>query len=196
MEIAFQRSEGATPIDLDEAQGLIPNLSTQVELNEFELLNIAEAVRWAAKNRQIRTELLAAETLRRLHREMFGKTWRWAGSYRLTQKTIGVEAYRISSEVKYLLDDVKYWIENSTYEPVEIAARFHHRLVLIHAFPNGNGRHARLATDLLCEQLGWPKSTWGASDLVEIGPARTRYLQALRVADTHDLAPLIAFLAR
>lgn len=125
---------------------------------------------------------------------MFGQTWKWAGSFRLTQKSIGVEAERISTELHNLLEDVKWWLDFASYEPREIAARFHHRLVSIHLFPNGNGRHARLATDLLCRREGWQMPSWGASDLVRPGDARSRYIAALKSADGHDIQPLIAFM--
>ncbi len=187
--------EGATPIDPEEAQDLIPSLSTQAELNEFELLNIMEAAAWAERSRKVRIDLLNPQTLRLLHKRMFGKTWRWAGIYRKTQKSIGVEAYRIAPELHGLTEDVKAWLQFESYAPAEIAARFHHRLVLIHAFQNGNGRHARMATDLLCVRQGWPASGWGSSDLVAQGTARAHYLDALRQADQHNLGPLIEFMA-
>lgn len=126
---------------------------------------------------------------------MFGATWKWAGTYRKTQKSIGVESFRISTEIRNLLEDVKCWLENQTYPPIEIAARFHHRLVQIHPFANGNGRHARLATDLLCQFHGWRVSPWGDGDLVQAGNLRQRYIEALRSADEYDYAPLIAFMS-
>lgn len=194
MGIEFEYPEGATPIDPEEADGLIPSLSTQRELNEFEALNITEAVHWADKSTKIKRNLLEADTLRLLHKNMFGMTWKWAGSYRSTQKNIGCEAWRISSEMKMLLDDVEFWLNNGTYQSDEIAARFHHRLVFIHAYANGNGRHARLATDLLCKQMGVPLPTWGSSDLVSAGSVRSAYLESLRAADRGDFEPLIQFL--
>jgi Fic-DOC domain mobile mystery protein B len=169
-------------------------LSNQTELNEFEALNIIEATEWAIKSRIVKNSLLTDKTLRIIHEKMFGKTWRWAGAYRTTQKNIGVEPYRISSEVKILLDDVVFWIDNQTYPPDEIAARFHHRLVSIHCYPNGNGRHARVATDLLCRSQDWSLPTWGSGDLVSANSVRQAYLEALRTADQHDYTPLVAFM--
>jgi len=173
---------------------LIPSLATQGELNTFEAIGIAEATLWAMGNKRFMRTLLTDEGLRNLHKRMFRSTWRWAGTYRRTQKSIGVEAFRISSEVRNLLADVEAWLQFDSYPPFEIAARFHHRLVEIHLFANGNGRHARLATDLLCQRQGWPISEWGASNLVAAGDARSRYIQALRHADGRDFAPLIAFM--
>ncbi|AIE85940.1 mobile mystery protein B [Fimbriimonas ginsengisoli] len=192
--MTFENPDGATPLDLDEAGALIPSLSTQAELNEFEFLNIAEAIDWAERSRKIKADLLRPDTLRLLHKRMFGRTWRWAGQYRTTQKSIGVEAFRISTELLNLTEDVKCWLEFGSYPRGEIAARFHHRLVVIHPFPNGNGRHARLATDLLCERERWPRSLWGAAEGVEPGEVRSRYLDSLRQADRHDLSALISFM--
>jgi Fic-DOC domain mobile mystery protein B len=92
-----------------------------------------------------------------------------------------------------LFGDVRYWIENKTYSPDEIAVRFHHRLVFIHPFPNGNGRHARLIADVFAMKLGRPAFTWGSAHLVEEGEARNRYLEAIRAADNGDIQPLLKF---
>lgn len=195
MGIEFEWPEGATPIDADEAVGLIPSLSTQAELNIFEAIDIGEAMNWAFGNKRFLRMLLTEEALRRLHRKMFERTWKWAGTYRRTEKNIGVEPYRIAVEVRNLLADVECWLQYGSYSAPEIAARFHHRLAEIHPFPNGNGRHARFATDLLCQRQGWPLSIWGASDLVQAGDVRAEYMRALRLADARDFEPLIAFMA-
>lgn len=189
----FDPVHGQTPLDPDEAEGLVPALSTQQELNQFEAQNILEALLWARSSRAIRKQLLSVDTLKQLHRRMFDQTWKWAGRFRLTQKSIGVEAYRISTELTNLVEDVKVWIEFATYSTEEIAVRFHHRLVQIHPFPNGNGRHARLATDLLCEQLSIPLFTWGSGDLIRDSDVRRSYIQALQSADAHDYSLLMAF---
>lgn len=196
MGIDFDYPEGATPLDPNESEGLVPLIATQSELNDFEALNILEGARWARRSRLIKNDLLAAATLRELHRRMFGKTWTWAGKYRTTQKSIGCEAYQIGSELKILAEDVVCWLEFNTYPPVELAARFHHRLVCIHPFPNGNGRFARLATDLLCENRGWPVPTWGSQDLVNLSDARKADIDALRAADRWDYSRLNEFLYR
>ena len=185
---------GATPIDPDEAEGLIPSISTRAELNTFEALNIVEALGWAHGRKRIHRELLSIETLRLLHKRMFNKTWRWAGSIRITEKSIGVAPHQILPSLRGLTDDAKYWLEFGTYEPPEIAARFHHRLVQIHPFPNGNGRHARFATDLLCEWQGWNLSEWGSTDLASETAIRKRYIEVLRQADSHDIEGLIEFM--
>lgn len=181
----------ATPLTPEELAGLIPSYITlRRELNAAEQRGILDAEHWAvARNR----EVLDAAFLRGLHRRMFDKVWRWAGAYRTTPRNIGVEAWRIAPELRQLLDDARYWIEHATYEPDELAIRFHHRLVWIHPFPNGNGRHARLAADLLVMQLGRIRFTWGSDSLVAASEVRRRYVEALRAADHHDPLPLLAF---
>lgn len=184
--------DAATPLTPEERDGLIPSYITlRRELNEAEQINIADADRWAFSRKR---NVLDEPSLRTLHKRMFGKVWRWAGQYRTTARNIGIDAYRIAGELAQTRSDVRYWIEQKTYEPDEIAARFHHRLVFIHPFPNGNGRHARLAADLLAIQMGAPRFTWGR--LNSVGrPAETRaaYVAALRAADGHDIAPLLTF---
>lgn len=115
------------------------------------------------------------------------------GAYRKSQKNIGVAYYRIPTELRTLLDDCRYWLEHDTYPPDEIAARFHHRLVSIHCYPNGNGRHARLATDLLLTSLERDRFSWGSANLIDAGATRATYVAALRAADNHDYGPLLAF---
>jgi len=182
---------GATPLDADERASLIPgHIATQGDLNEWEQLNILQGERRARSQRR---EILDEQFLRRLHREMFGETWRWAGRFRTSDKNIGVDWLRIGVEVKNLLDDVRYQLEHGGIPADEIAIRFHHRLVAIHPFPNGNGRHARLMADLLAERLGRPRFTWGSASLVDANDARQRYIAALRAADSRDIAPLLAF---
>lgn len=125
---------------------------------------------------------------------MYGRVWRWAGQYRRTGKNIGVDAYRIAMELRQFIEDCRFWIENEIYPSDEIAARFHHKLVWIHAYPNGNGRHARLATDLLLTALGRPRFTWGRVNLVDASETRRAYVAAFRAADKHDYGPLMEFL--
>lgn len=194
MGLRFDYPEGATPLDPDEAADLIPSLATQQELNDFERRNITRAISWAFSSRRVARQLLEVDSLRTLHKRMFDQTWKWAGKFRMTQKSIGVESWRIPTELQNLVEDTKIRIHASSYNPQEIAARFHHRLVSIHPFPNGNGRHARLATDLLCRAQDWPEPLWGRSGLISPEEARQNYLEALRAADSHNLAPLIAFM--
>lgn len=125
---------------------------------------------------------------------MFGNVWKWAGKYRRTGKNIGVDWIRIPVELRVLLDDVRFWIDNKTYPAEEIGCRFHHRLVYIHLFPNGNGRHARVMTDILLEKtFGLKPFTWGSNDLINENMTRKSYIKALKAADGNNYKPLIAF---
>lgn len=189
--VSLDYPPGATPLDADELASLIPShISTQGELNEWEQLNIAQGDHWARKQRK---DILTESFLRQLHRQMFGETWRWAGDFRKFDKNIGVDWLKIGVELKNLLDDVRYQVERGSFPADEIAVRFHHRLVAIHPFPNGNGRHARLAADLLVERLGRQRFSWGSHRLADANDTRRNYIAALQAADVRDMAPLLAF---
>lgn len=190
----FEYPVGSTPIDPSEAEGLIPRIHTQRELNQLEAMNIAKAASWLARNKRIRTDLLAIENLQLVHRKMFGDVWKWAGKFRSTQKNIGVESWRVTSELRNLKDDVAIWREYGTYPLLEIIARIHHRLVWIHPFANGNGRFGRIITDLCSEQFGLSRPTWGFQASRSTKELRADYLSALRQADGGDTAPLVNFL--
>lgn len=181
----------ATPLTPEEREGLIPTyIALRHELNEAEQIGIEEADRWASARRR---DVLDERFLRGLHHRMFGDVWRWAGEPRLTERNIGIDAYRIGPELRLLIEDARFWIDNGSYPPEEIAVRFHHRLVAIHPFPNGNGRLSRLAADLLAVQLGLDRFSWGSANLVEAKATRKAYVEALRAADGHDIGPLLAF---
>ena len=185
------KDDGGTDLTEEEREGLIPSYITlRSELNEAEQANILDAQEWAFARKR---DLLKEKFLNNLHKRMYGNVWRWAGQYRTTGKNIGIDAYRIPTELRQLLDDCRFWIENRTHKPDEIAARFHHRLVLIHCYPNGNGRHARLAADLLLKLMGQDRFSWGGKNLVDIGETRESYIAALQAADKHDIGPLLQF---
>lgn len=192
----FDYPEGATPLDPDEVEGLIPtHVVNRNQLNELEQQNIAEAELWqmTARFGKINTE----KNLKKLHIKMFGQAWSWAGKFRKTGKNIGVEAYQISVELKNLCDDLDTWIDFSAYSNDEIAVRFHHRLVYIHLFPNGNGHHARLATDiLLMKKLEQPRFTWGSDIIDDSGIVRSQYISVLREADRGYYTPLLDFVRK
>ena len=186
-------SDGNTALSHDEQADLIPSLATKEELNEFERENILAARDWVMKARTSARNIVSDEFVRRLHFKMFDQTWRWAGQYRKTNKNLGVNFHEIAEKLAVLWGDVRFWIDNATYPADELAVRFHHRLVAIHPFPNGNGRHARLIADALLVRLGRPVLTWGQNDLSRQCDARARYLQALQAADKHDYKLLLAF---
>ena len=180
-----------TPLEADEREGLIPSYITlRRELNEAEQANIAAAMKWLSSRKR---DVLDETFLRTLHKRMFGQVWRWAGDYRRSARNIGVDAYRIPMDVAQAIDDARYWVEHAVFEPDEIALRFSHRLVAIHPFPNGNGRFSRLVGDLLARQLGRSPFTWGRTSLIDAGMTRRAYVEALRSADAHDFAALLAF---
>lgn len=184
--------DGHTQLSDDDRQGLLLSyISTRGELNDAEQRNIFEGT---MRRRAPRAEqLLDDRYLRALHKAMFDQVWKWAGQYRKRESNIGVEPARISAEVRSLVDDARGWIEHETYGADELCARFHHRLVAIHPFPNGNGRHGRIATDYLIRALGAAPFGWGITLDVPTEQLRARYLQALRLADGHEIEALIAF---
>jgi Fic-DOC domain mobile mystery protein B len=196
MGITLGYAKGQTPLDEDEISGLkTKTISTVGELNEHEQNNIEEAFQWAM-NRNIPIDaILTKEWIFNLHYRMFGKVWEWAGTRRSTNKNIGVDKKSIDVALYHLLDEIKYWIANKTYDPVEIAIRFKHSLVSIHCFPNGNGRHARLCADILIKQItGRDGFSWGSSgSLYREGNQRSAYIDALKKADGGDYKPLIDF---
>jgi Fic-DOC domain mobile mystery protein B len=187
-------AEGQTPLDPDEAADLLrPAVSTRAELDIVEQENIAQAVQWAHSRRRSSDNILDEGFVRRLHREMFGDVWRWAGHYRQGSRNIGVDAWRIQQEIGQLIGNARYWVEHSIYEVEELCVRFHHGLVFIHPFPNGNGRHARLSADVLAVSLGVEPFGWGRGLGLETGPLRAHYIEALRVADANDFEALMTF---
>ena len=186
---------GQTPLTEEEKLQLRPSLSTRAQLNAAERLNIHAARLWAMSKVGLRrSDLLTDAFARELHRRMFNQICRWAGKYRTSDRNLGWEWARIPEGMRMLLDDARYWEEHATYPTAEIAVRLHHRMVVIHPWPNGNGRHARLLADILIAARGGAALMWGASlDLAQPGLARTRYLAALQAADQNDYAPLLTF---
>ena len=186
---------GQTPLDEEEKDGLlILTIATRGELDEFEQQNIEKAVQWIL-GRTFKPELFFTEDfVRMLHKRMYADVWEWAGEFRKTNKNIGVDKWKIPSDLKYLLDDAKYWHENNTYTQDEIAVRFKHRIVSIHCFPNGNGRHSRLLADIIIEKIyKQPVFSWGAANLSDEGDTRKSYLKAVKTADRGDYSLLLAF---
>jgi len=187
----FNYPIGSTPLDSEELSKLIPvHLTTQEELNAWEEKNILAAQRWAFKQK----EILSVDFIKKLHAHMFNKTWKWAGKFRNSEKNIGIDWLYIPVKIKELCDDVQYQLDHNIYSKDEIVVRFHHRLVWIHAFPNGNGRHARLIADLLITLQGNKRFTWGMNqDLYKSNPVRKQYIEALQLADRGDYLKLLVF---
>ena len=195
MGLALEYIDGQTPLDEDEKEGLlIPTIATRGELDEFEQQNIEQAVQWSLSRSFKAGAVFTEDFIRALHKRMYGNVWAWAGEFRKTNKNIGVDKWQIPTELRTLLDDVKYWYENKTYNPDELTIRFKHRLVSIHCFANGNGRHSRLMADIVIEKIfKEPVYSWGAGNLVKKGDPRTAYLSAIKAADKGDIKPLIDF---
>ncbi|MFL1386911.1 mobile mystery protein B [Pseudomonas tritici] len=192
MAIELELKPGQTPLDPDEVAGLKPrHIATQGELDEWEAQNILKASRWIARQKKL--DVLNDHFCRELHVKMFDDTWKWAGTFRKSDKNIGCDWTQIAVSLRQLLDNMAYWLEHNVFPPEEVAVRFHHRLVWLHAFPNGNGRHARLMTDCLLRQCGLAPFSWGRGNLVIANEVRQRYIQALRAADANDYALLLAF---
>lgn len=186
---------GQTPIDQEDLLGLIPDLKTQGELNLAEAQNIQKALLWAARSRKLKSQILTASGLKLLHKKMFEDVWDWAGEFRVKNVTPGVPKEKIQNELGALLGDMTYWIENESFPMEEIAIRFHHRLVFIHPFPNGNGRFSRLAADLRLEFSGEEKFTWSLDSKDSEKKWREKYIEMLRKADRDpkDVAGLLKF---
>lgn len=195
--IADAHNSADTLLSPDDAAGLIPDLVTKKEVNEWEAKNILAARNWAFNTRVMNARNPVDEIyLRALHRRMFNRTWKWAGTYRKNDTNLGCPFAEIYQRIPVLLGNVQYQIEKKIFEIDEIAIRFHYRLVTeIHAFPNGNGRHARLIADVLAVKHGRPKFSWGKRDLAAVGSARDVYLAALRAADAdkENIRPLLEF---
>jgi Fic-DOC domain mobile mystery protein B len=190
-DLFHQPDEAATPLTPEETRDLIPShISTRAELNAAEQENISRGQSWALARRR---ELLSEKFIKDLHRQMLGDVWKWAGKFRQSERNIGIPFYEIPTALRLLLEDTKIWIECKTYQPDEIAVRFHHRLVQIHPFANGNGRHSRLIADLLVLQLGQNRFSWGRTNLQDPSATRAQYIAALRAADSYDIEPLLVF---
>jgi Fic-DOC domain mobile mystery protein B len=183
--------DDATPLAPEERDGIIPShVTLRRELNELEQQNILSAEVWVFSRKR---NPINEAFVRSLHRRMFGDVWRWAGTYRTSNKNIGVGRDQIQLRLHEAFDNVRYWIEHGTFSPDEIAAKFHHALVFIHPFPNGNGRWSRMMADILVVRLGRPRFTWGNSGLHNADETRRAYIEALRAADNYDFTLLIAF---
>lgn len=192
--MTFDEPEGATPLGPDERVGLkFHHITTRGELDELEQANIQQGLLWLGRQRG--GDILNDEFVRTLHKQLFGAVWEWAGTFRRRETNIGIDPSHIAVQLRMLLDNARVWAENGVYEPLEAAARFHHRMVEIHLFPNGNGRHARIATDIFLERyFDHPAIEWaGGFDLQADNARRDTYISALKNADRCEFGPLLEF---
>lgn len=182
----IEYADGATPLDYDELKGLLPtHITNRGELDFLEMENINQAIIWSENLKT--ADILNIEFICKLHKKMFSNVWKWAGKFRKSQKNIGIPYVQIEVELQTLCDDAQAWAEYSSYSPDEFAARFHHGLVFIHPFSNGNGRHARLMADLILEKLfAFKVFSWGGVNLTDHNKTREEYIRALKLADEHD----------
>lgn len=188
----FEYAIGATPLICDLSDLKPKHIVNQSQLNEWEAANIQKAYLWLQKKIK-QTDLLTFDFIKLLHQKMFNDTWRWAGSFRAKELNIGTAPFKIYEELKNLLADVSYQVENQIFSTDEIALRFHHRLVEIHPFVNGNGRHARMLIDAFLIQNGRPSFTWGSGNLNAENMIRQQYIYALKAADKKDYTFLTNF---
>ena len=195
MELNLDYIDGQTPLDEEEKEGLLINtITTRGELDEFEQMNIEKGVAWTLTRSFGKDKIITEDFVMELHHRMFGEVWKWAGDFRRTDKNLGVKWQVIGIELRKLLDDMNYWLENKTYGEDETAIRFKHRIVNVHCFPNGNGRHSRLIADVIVKNIfGKDEFTWSRTDLARTGDARKNYLAAIREADKGHIQPLISF---
>jgi Fic-DOC domain mobile mystery protein B len=195
MGLELKYENGQTPLNEEEKDGLlIKSITLHSELDEHEQLNIEKAIEWTMRTKLKRENILTEKFIKTLHKKMFGNVWAWAGEFRRSEKNIGVKWIKIRVDLKMLLDDTHYWIDNKTYPPDEIAVRFKHRLVNIHCFPNGNGRHSRIMADIIIESiLGGKIFSWNQSNMVKANEIRKAYIKSIREGDNGNIEPLIKF---
>ncbi len=184
-----------TPLDEDETEGLVVRtITTRGELDLFEQLNIEKAVAWSIHRNFTVSSLFTDNFIKALHMRMFGDVWEWAGTFRRSNKNIGVDWINIGVDLKSLLDDMSYWIDNKVFIPDELAIRFKHRLVKIHCFPNGNGRHSRMMADIIISSIfGKEVFSWKSSNMVKPDKIRREYIDAIKEADAGNITPLLQF---
>lgn len=195
MGLKLEYDNGQTPIDEEEKEGLkIRSISNRKELDEFEQVNIQKAVKWSLSNNFSIDKILTEDFIKLLHKIMFDEVWKWAGSYRNSNKNIGVDKFEIGIELKNLLDDARFWYSDEVFTPEEFTIRLKHRLVMIHLFPNGNGRHSRLLADIIITKVfTLPVFSWGNKNLTTISDVRSQYISALKIADEGDYSELVKF---
>lgn len=193
MALTDPHALGATPLTPEDLEGLKLPATTHGELNELEAANIRQGQEWALRARSTRIpDMLSDQYVQRLHKEMYGEVWAWAGQYRHSDTNTGVTHTTIWPEMRTVYDDARYWIEHQTFAPDELVIRLHHRLVKVHPFPNGNGRHARMMADLvLLRHFKAARLPWGGNTLGNSDPRRKEYISAMQAADANDYGPLL-----
>lgn len=193
MGLGKETDNGGTLLTEEELEQLIPKYVTnKKQLDEVEQNNIENAFEWLlSKKTNSVDQLLSKQFQDELHRRMLSKVWLWAGKVRKKETNIGVDPSQIEVQRRHLIDDTKFWIENKTMDPIEMALQFHHRLVKIHCYPNGNGRHSRIMADLILERIfNLPRLKWGGQNFITQNDFREKYIAALKKADQGDYKAL------
>lgn len=196
MALTGAHAPGATPLSEEDLEGLrIPSITTHGELNEAEAANIIRGQDWALRTRRARlADMLSHTFLQRLHEAMLGELWTWAGEYRGRDTRIGVPHPQVPESLHTVLEDARTGLKHTTYSPEEFAIRLHYRIVTVHPFRNGNGRHARMVGDVaLIRHFNRPAFPWGRSPIRTADAVRQAYRDAVVAADHHDFLPLLAF---
>jgi Fic-DOC domain mobile mystery protein B len=196
MGLVLEYLAGQTPLTEEELEGLlVKTISTKGELDELEQLNIQQATEWTLRRKFNKETILTEEFIHELHKRMYSDVWRWAGSTRKSDKSIGVSWFDIPVALRTLMDNCKYWIDNKVFDDEEVAIRFEHEIVRVHCYPNGNGRHSRLIADVIISHIfkGKVFSWGGGGSLTKEGEARVEYLKAIKIADKGEIKPLIHF---
>lgn len=195
MGLNLEYIPGQTPLEEEEKEELlISSITTRSELDEFEQFNITQAVEWTLSRKFDIDYVLSEWFVRELHRRMFNDVWGWAGTFRKSNKNIGVDKTQIAVSLNQLLENIRYWIKHSIYPNDDIAIRACHQIVSIHCFANGNGRHSRLMADVIITHIFHkPLFTWGQSNLTEHSETRKIYISAIHEADNGNIKPLVEF---
>ncbi len=179
----------------DDISGLKLDTSKQYSIDDiyfYEAKNITKAIlKYLSTTPDKKLAPFSLEWLLKLHEEMFGDVWSWAGKLRRIELSIGIKAYLVNMELKKLVDDLAFWEQNKTFDVVEIAARIHHRVVQIHPFQNGNGRWSRMLANIYLKQNGLQPTAWNENLLFKENPHRDDYINALKQADNGNYSALI-----
>ena len=192
----IDQSKDATPID--DLSGLLQDITTRQELNDAEALNIVNATDWIDNGRI--DDPFTATFYRTLHTKMYDEVWAWAGELRSQTGEVthpGSRPEDVGRDIaRVAMDFHREWEALNDHDHLlPLIARYHHQLVLVHPFNNGNGRWSRLAADAVLQRLAnQPPLTWATDTLVVDSAERKAYIAALKKADNGDIAPLFDYL--
>ncbi len=177
---------GETPID-DVSGLLLPEVVTRRQLNQVEAENIAAAAAKYLVGRLTEKEApFTFDWLFELHREMFGKVWKWAGKARNHDLNFGCAFYDVEAQVLELVQTIPYWGNGDRYPLIEDAALLHYRAVKIHPFVNGNGRWSRMLSNIWLRKHGAKPVMRPEPEIGVVSPIRSAYIDAIQAADKGD----------